>query len=123
MGELAYPRKLSCRFFYCLTLDEENVDSWGIIELQGELESRINKSMLDQFVGDLHFSVQNNAVPVLIIGHHILYGRCVNMEKPYAVLEKRRANDSTEYTVKAVVKKKIVFKIRPKPIIANVTNQ
>uniref|UniRef100_T1HWM1 Uncharacterized protein n=3 Tax=Rhodnius TaxID=13248 RepID=T1HWM1_RHOPR len=45
------------------------------------------------------------------------------MDKPFAVLEKvtdenTSGDKSTEYLVKALVKKKLLFKIRPKPIIA-----
>lgn len=42
------------------------------------------------------------------------------LEKPFAVLEKCRVSDSTDYIVKALVKHKLIFKTRPKPIIANV---
>jgi hypothetical protein len=47
------------------------------------------------------------------------------MEKPYAVMERHRLETTegekqeTEYIVRAIVTKKLVFKIRPKPIIAN----
>merc|ERR550519_247416 len=74
----------------------------------------------------------------MIVGHHILYGKIQELEKPLLTMEKKRvegsgntpgdgelidvdseeASTSTEYVIKAIVKKKIVFKTRPKPIIA-----
>lgn len=49
------------------------------------------------------------------------------MDKPFAVLHRERkksGNDEndqeTEYIVHALIKKKILFKTRPKPIISNV---
>ncbi|XP_054288233.1 chromosome transmission fidelity protein 8 homolog [Macrosteles quadrilineatus] len=98
---------------------QEEPPQWGVIELQGDVESRYQTAVEDQFVGDLHFTIQGNT-PVLIIGHHILYGKAVTLEKPFAVLEKSSDSNSTEYIVKALVKQKLLFKTRPKPIIANV---
>ena len=128
----------------------EPLNDWAIIEMQGDLESRVGDVQLEgKFVGDLHFTKAGH-VPVLIIGHHILYGKVVKLEKPLVIMEKcqevsKPHNDAkkskvtssgdsldnsvmevesgtgdTVYNVRAIIRKKLLFKSRPKPIIANV---
>ena len=123
----------------------EPLNDWAIIEMQGDLESRVGDVQLEgKFVGDLHFT-KSGHVPVLIIGHHILYGKVVKLEKPLVIMEKGQENSNntnashcnitssgdsemevdiekneTVYNVRAIIRKKLLFKSRPKPIIANV---
>merc|ERR1711974_250470 len=110
----------------------------GIIEMQGDLESRIGDvSLGGKFVGDLHYDTTKHT-PILIIGHHILHGKVVDCERPFVAIEKKsslatredqmdvdddiipRPDERTEYVVRSIIRKKLVFKTRPKPIIANV---
>ncbi|XP_045620537.2 chromosome transmission fidelity protein 8 homolog [Procambarus clarkii] len=117
--------------------DQDGLAEWMMIELQGDLESRTKSEMRNKFIGDVHFTKQG--IPVLIIGHHILYGKVQDLDKPLAVMRKtrvdesmdvdgaqdlqdRHAHQSVEYSIKAIVKKKLLFKTRPKPIIASMQN-
>ena len=69
----------------------------------------------------------------MIIGHHILYGKVQELEKPLVAIEKVEVEKEldqeemmdmdehlemkTEFRVKSIIKKKLIFKTRPKPII------
>lgn len=108
---------------------------WAMIDLQGDLETRKPVPLQGKFIGDLHFTKQDQ--PILIIGHHILYGKVVQLEKPFVILTKEQQQNENEertseamevdntcnsvsYTIKAIIKTKLLFKTRPKPIIAHV---
>lgn len=116
--------------------DSPPCKEWAIIELQGTLEMQAHSKddpLAGKFIGDLHFT--KSGEPTLIIGHHILYGKMSKLEKPFAVIKKRTGSpskppplgsresgvaSSTRYDVMGLVKHKLLFNQRPKPIIANV---
>ncbi|KAK3894184.1 hypothetical protein Pcinc_002041 [Petrolisthes cinctipes] len=113
-----------------IKISNDGSEEWMMLELQGDLESRTQTKMSNKFIGDLHFTKQG--VPVLIIGHHILYGKVMDMDKPFVIMNKIQTDTCMEvpesdtneeldvlYNIKAVVKKKLIFKNRPKPIIAS----
>ncbi|CAL8096856.1 unnamed protein product [Orchesella dallaii] len=102
--------------------NEEGLQEWGIIELQGDLDSKESGSLAGKLVGDLFYN--KDGIPTFIIGHHILVGKAEKLEKPLAVLEKRHIqtkgkDDKTEYVVRAIVKRKLCFRDRPKPIVGS----
>ena len=95
-------------------------------------------------MGDLHFS--SDGVPILILGNHVLYGKAITLEKPYVLLKKSRTSNSCNnellmkdlddnddksemnvsmnetksmvtYFVQAVIKRKLLFNKRPRPIV------
>jgi len=107
-----------------------HLQDWTIIEFQGELINRSGGTHNGKIIGDLHFTKKGE--PMMIIGHHIMTGKVVSLEKPFAVLRKKEqihcqsheefetnASQNT-FLVKALVRTKIVFSSRPKPIIIHV---
>ena len=68
---------------------------------QGDLESRGGDvDMGGKLIGDLSFSADGSNTPLLIIGHHILYGKIVNLDNPMVVMHKCEQSQvrSTFYT-------------------------
>lgn len=88
---------------------------WGLVELQGVLETHEGHSYDGHHIGDLHFS--DSGTPSLIIGHHLLTGKVVSLDQPLAVMKKSSVS-SMEYNIVAFVTKKIVFSNRPKPLVS-----
>ncbi|XP_045766932.1 chromosome transmission fidelity protein 8 homolog [Maniola jurtina] len=106
----------------CKTETEGGIPEWAIIELQGLVQMKKENQNEPTVVGDLHYFSRNRQ-PVLILGHHVLNGKEVKLEQPMAVIEKATDGDNHFYKVKAIVKKKLLFKSRPKPIISNVSEK
>lgn len=104
------------------TETEGGVPEWKIIELQGLIQMKKDNQNGPTVVGDLHYFSRNRH-PVLVLGHHVLNGKEVALEQPMAVIEKATEGDKHAYKVKAIVKKKLLFKSRPKPIISNVSDK
>ncbi|XP_015729828.1 chromosome transmission fidelity protein 8 homolog isoform X2 [Coturnix japonica] len=77
---------------------------WVLLELQGDVEPRGGGELPGSLLGDLHYTRE-----------------VVQLEKPFAVLMKQAADPAgTRYAVTALIKTKLLFKTRPKPIITNV---
>lgn len=92
---------------------------WGLVELQGQLETREGSGFQGLHVGDLHFLSCDTAS--MIVGHHLLSGKVVTLDKPLAVLRKcvdDEESGAPEYRIIAFITKKVIFKNRPKPIVS-----
>lgn len=98
------------------------VPEWAIVELQGLVQMKKESPAGPAVIGDLHY-YQRNRHPVLVLGHHILNGKEVKLEQPMAVIEKVDIDGKLQYKIKAIVKKKLLFKSRPKPIISHVSDK
>ena len=111
-----------------------DVEEWGLVELQGQLETRDQVPLDGMHIGDLHFN--SKGTPSLIVAHHVLTGKVIALDKPYAILRKKRKQSagetdamevegelrtadeaSQEYEVVALISKKIIFKNRHEPIV------
>uniref|UniRef100_A0A0N5AIC0 Myosin motor domain-containing protein n=1 Tax=Syphacia muris TaxID=451379 RepID=A0A0N5AIC0_9BILA len=86
------------------------IKEWAIIEVQGVLEFQPRD--MKQLLGNLIW-VGNTAY--LIITHNILEGKEVQLENPLVVLSRGTDSDMNQ-TVAAIIRRKIIFKTRPKPL-------
>jgi len=90
---------------------------WLMIELQGSLESP-SPDLSGQTIGDLAYTKQG--MPVLIIGHHALFGKESDLAKPLVVLVNEPLSDADgerRLEAIAVIRTKLIFKTRPRPIV------
>lgn len=92
--------------------DNGTTEEWGIIELQGEIATN-SRSYESLHIGDLHYNNTGRSANI-IIGHHLLTGAVQEVDPPLAVLKR----DEDGYVVQALIKKKLIFKNRPKPLMS-----
>lgn len=91
---------------------KDTLDRWGMVELQGKVDCPPSVTLQGAHIGDLH--MDKSGTPQLVIGHHILTGKVVKLEKPLGVMTKTA---DKEWVIRSVVREKYIFKTRPKPII------
>merc|ERR1712210_40176 len=107
----------------------EKIPEWKVVEIQGELnlredkisekedESKPNEGFGGKKFGDIHFD--ESGTPILVLGHHTMTGKITKVSPPFGVLASER-NEKGEYSVEAIIREKVIFKTRPKPIITYV---
>jgi len=135
---LATERHSSSRTTFPPQLAQFGSDEIVLIELQGTLE--VDGDRAGQMVGKLVVDTATKK-PTLLIGHHLLEGKLVNLPKPLAVLHRTcsttegsededasMADDSethpkrtqSAWDIVAVVKRKMVFSKRPMPMVGRI---
>ena len=104
---------------------EGELREWVIVELQAFLEN-VPEELAGVHIGDLHYV--HGKTPTLIIGHYVLQGKWTVIDKPFAVMKKQKnivhdgltcEEEKLRYEVVAIVRKKLVFRNRPRPIIVS----
>jgi chromosome transmission fidelity protein 8 len=81
-----------------------------LLELQGTVEFMSD----DLTIGSLTWLGET---PTLVIGHHRLTGKVVNLTRPFYVLSKKR--NPLGFDIKYIVNKKLVFKNRPEHLMSD----
>ena len=81
--------------------------------------SRRTQSPSGKRIGKL--SIGDGGNPIFVIGHHRLEGKFATLKRPFALLRKSSKGDAdeVEFDVATVVKEKIVFKNRPRPLVSS----
>lgn len=103
---------------------------YALIELQGMLRLREkDETPNGKKIGKLWID-DSNGHPIFVIGHHRLEGKFVKLKKPLACLRRAILDTSSttsdgvafanaeSFRVDCVVREKIVFKTRPRPLIS-----
>lgn len=106
------------------------IEDWAILELQGSLETKEQCKLNNLYIGTLLFDLKGT--PYMVVGYHLLKGVVSNLDNPVAVMSKSNSDKNTTilsedsfdnrdqerfYEISAIIRKKISFHLRPKPIL------
>ncbi|XP_010482571.1 PREDICTED: chromosome transmission fidelity protein 8 homolog [Camelina sativa] len=104
---------------------EEECSEWAIVELQGVVETQASfeGSIQNLEIGRLCHTESSQETYTFTVGYHELIGSKVTLKKPLLVLKKLQLDDevsgkTTELEVVGIIRTKILFKTRPKPLIS-----
>uniref|UniRef100_A0A914DJZ4 Uncharacterized protein n=1 Tax=Acrobeloides nanus TaxID=290746 RepID=A0A914DJZ4_9BILA len=101
-----------------LAVNENGVKELIMIEMQGNFE--IKGNIAAQKLGN--FIWHENGTATLAIGHQLFEGKLVEMNQAFLMINKGEMqsinHETKECGIYAIVKRKVVFKNRPKSVIA-----
>ncbi|CAA7059625.1 unnamed protein product [Microthlaspi erraticum] len=108
---------------------EEECSEWTIVELQGvvETQSSFQGSLQNLEIGRLCHTNSSQETYTFTVGYHELIGSKVILKKPLLVLKKLQkctddlSGKETELQVVGIIRTKILFKTRPKPLMSGTT--
>ncbi|KAF8368350.1 ctf-8, partial [Pristionchus pacificus] len=91
------------------------LEEWVVLDMQGEINNG-GRPFDGEMLGNLGWR-HDNSEALFLVGHHLVEGKMVNLERPYLVTAPKDHNGKKVHYVEAVVRRKLVFKLRPKPIV------
>jgi|UniRef100_A0AC35GIX3 hypothetical protein len=100
--------------------NEQGLEELTLIELQGTFE--INDDISGMEFGEIQWI---NGKPFMKIVNNLYEGKFVDLEKPLLLLNKKTAKKLDAHhkcEIEAIVERKLLFNIRPRPIIDTTTS-
>ncbi|GMT00472.1 hypothetical protein PENTCL1PPCAC_22646, partial [Pristionchus entomophagus] len=91
------------------------LEEWMLIDMQGEINNS-GRPFDEEMLCNLGWR-KDNSEALMLIGHHLVEGKVINLEKPYIVAAPKDQDGKKVLYAEAVVRRKLVFKLRPKPIV------
>ncbi|CAD5334673.1 unnamed protein product [Arabidopsis thaliana] len=118
-------RQNNCDYMTNKTVGKpDDLSEWAIVELQGVVETQASfqGSIQNLEIGRLCHSDSSQGTYTFTVGYHELVGSKVTLKKPLLVLKKLQFDEvsgkATELEVVGIIRTKILFKTRPKPLIS-----